>query len=244
MGWDPSSRRFWYQRNTGDEARATAHLTPQQIGVRTLLLDHCFNFGGRFPALAEQVYRAARAHSGSERADVDFILASSDPFVRDGDTYVCVDLVAKIKRAADISEKRRAAAHKRHAKAPAKDDANAGPLAEHNGRKPVKPAKPVRALPVLPAGAGAEAPAGKPDQIDEPPGWKGKAAALRALIGDAKWKAWFMDTELIDQDIVASSQAKADWLNAHYRSVIEKVIGPRARAVWLGAGAVGQKAAA
>lgn len=73
----------YYERHLGDYARDTAHLSPLEHGVYTLLLDRYYATEELIPA--NQVHRLARARSPEERAAVDAVL--EEFFVLDGDAY-------------------------------------------------------------------------------------------------------------------------------------------------------------
>lgn len=65
----------YYKRHLGDFARDTAHLSQGQVGAYDLLLDWYYANERAIPLDKEDVYRIARAHSLSERKNVDKILA-------------------------------------------------------------------------------------------------------------------------------------------------------------------------
>lgn len=73
----------YYERHLGDYARDTAHLSPLEHGVYTLLLDRYY--ATEEPIPASQIHRLARARSPEERAAVDAVL--EEFFTLDGDAY-------------------------------------------------------------------------------------------------------------------------------------------------------------
>lgn len=104
----------YYHYHLGDVCRATAHLTPTEVGVFCLMRDYYLTTERPIPQAS--VYRVARARTRAERAAVDRVLGEAFRFSRG--SYACTALDELIAETAKkISNKKSAGAAGGKAKA-------------------------------------------------------------------------------------------------------------------------------
>jgi uncharacterized protein YdaU (DUF1376 family) len=104
----------YYRRFPGDYAKDTRHLTLEQHGAYTLLLDHYYST--EEPILSvEAAQKICAAMSKRERNAVNFVLENFFEFTADGYRHSRVE--KEIKYADSISKVRRHAAEMKHQKA-------------------------------------------------------------------------------------------------------------------------------
>lgn len=113
----------WYPRYYGDYMRDTGHLSLAEDGAYGRLLDHYYATGKPLPANAEQVHRICRAVAPAEQDAVKVVLAGF--FTLESDGYHNHRADREISKLHTISDLRRDAAHKMHAKHTGKKDAQA-----------------------------------------------------------------------------------------------------------------------
>jgi uncharacterized protein YdaU (DUF1376 family) len=103
----------YYRRFPGDYGRDTRHLTLEEHGAYTLLLDHCYSTERPIISL-EAAYKVCAAMSKRERNSVKKVLEEFFELSRAG--YSNSRVKKEINYAESISEKRRYAAQVKHTK--------------------------------------------------------------------------------------------------------------------------------
>lgn len=98
----------WYAHKLHDYDERTEHLTMLQHGAYRLMMDAYYRRGGPLPAKLEQLHRICKALAPDEQAAISVIL--SEFFVLGNDGWHNVGCDKEIKKAKDLSDKRRKAA--------------------------------------------------------------------------------------------------------------------------------------
>ena len=117
----------YYERHIGDWIKDTVALSMLEDGAYNRLTDQCYQTEQPLPLDIKEIYRAARATSGTERKAVDYVLAK---YFDKGETgYVQKRIELEIERYADKQRKAKASADARwnKPKPPSGLDANASP---------------------------------------------------------------------------------------------------------------------
>jgi uncharacterized protein YdaU (DUF1376 family) len=101
----------WYARNVGDYLGATLHLTFEEDGAYSRLLDAAYATERALPASASALHRVCRARTDAECAAVDRVIAQFFILTDAGYTHPKVE--QELEKAGAISDKRRLAASAR-----------------------------------------------------------------------------------------------------------------------------------
>lgn len=109
MNKHPWTAFYW-----NDYLSDTAELTFEQHGAYLMLLAHYYSTGGPISANASRLHKACRCTSRADQAAVAYVLEKF--FEREGDLWKSSRADQEIEKREDISEKRRDAANKKHAK--------------------------------------------------------------------------------------------------------------------------------
>jgi uncharacterized protein YdaU (DUF1376 family) len=124
--WSP----FYWRDYVAD----TGHLTLEQHGAYLLLMAHYYMTSRPLPANASVLHRVCRCTTDADRTTIEQVLREF--FVLDGEVYRHRRIDKELVKAADISEKRRAAANAKHEKARANASAIAPTNAVHVHAQP------------------------------------------------------------------------------------------------------------
>ena len=77
----------WYSRYYGDYMRDTGHLSLEEHGAYTILLDHYYATKKALPSETPALFRICRAFTDSERASVTSVLGQFFPVGADGNRH-------------------------------------------------------------------------------------------------------------------------------------------------------------
>lgn len=120
----------YYNRNPGDKAKATPHLSMQKIGALALMEDWCYGSEKLLPDDEDLFFSLVRARTRQEQADA--IAVRAEFFERTDDGWINHDIEAGIIKAVGKSGKASRAAKLRWSKRNANASPNASPNAHAN----------------------------------------------------------------------------------------------------------------
>lgn len=121
----------WYKHYAARFLTGTAHMDFTRRGAYITLLDHQWERGGYLPETEAEVVRISGAQNDEEKQALKSVL--SEKFLRGKRGYYNRRMLATIREANDIREKRRKAGHIRQSPDSAYAEASGGASGEANG---------------------------------------------------------------------------------------------------------------